>query len=218
MIQYQGLPQAIVDEITTMIISGELPGSARLNEEEVSFKLNISRPPLREALQTLEQQRLVYSIPRKGKYVHELTKENLRKILQCREMTECYAIDALEGKGLKFLPELKEAIERAKEAPFPSDNATERIKYLNILNEFHSVLVENSNNDLLTHFYSIISSNVKRYIYIYMFNSTTKPIVYFADHEKIYNYIESKDYHKARQALKAHIRESYERMNHLIVD
>jgi DNA-binding GntR family transcriptional regulator len=218
MIQYQGLTQAIVDEITTMIISGEIPGSARLNEEEVSSRLKISRPPLREALQILEQQRLVYSIPRRGKYVFELTKDNLRRVLQCREMTECYAIDALEEKGVQFFPELNKAIERAKEAAFPSDNATERIKYLNILNEFHSVLVESSNNDLLTHFYSIISSNIKRYIYIYMFNNTIKPIVYFADHEKIYNYIESKNYHKARQALKSHIRESYERMNHLVVD
>ena len=217
MIQYQGLTQAIVDEITMMIISGAIPGSTRLNEEEISSRLNSSRPPLREALQILEQQRLVSSIPRRGKYVSELTKENLKKILQCREMIECYAIDILEGEGVKFLPELKKTIERAKEAPFPTDNASERIKYLTILNEFHVLLVKNTNNDLLTHFYSIISSNIKRYIYIYMFNNE-RPVVYFTDHEKIYNYIENKDYEKARQALKVHIRESYERMNRFVAD
>jgi DNA-binding GntR family transcriptional regulator len=48
------------------IIIGEFAPGQKLNEIELSSRLGISRPPLREAFRLLENEHLVRSIPRKG--------------------------------------------------------------------------------------------------------------------------------------------------------
>ncbi len=41
------------------IILGDIPAGGRINEKEISEKLNISRTPIRHALEKLEEEKLV---------------------------------------------------------------------------------------------------------------------------------------------------------------
>ena len=47
------LRERIYEEIVRMIVSGELPSGAPLDEKELTEKLQVSRTPFREALGTL---------------------------------------------------------------------------------------------------------------------------------------------------------------------
>jgi len=99
--EIKSVTESILDNLRREILSFKLKGGDRLNEGEISSRLDISRPPLREAFQILEQEHLIMSIPRKGRYVAELSVDNYEKIHHARVMLECYVIEILKAQKIK---------------------------------------------------------------------------------------------------------------------
>jgi hypothetical protein len=98
-----------------------VPPGRRVNEIQLSSSLGISRPPLWEAFRILEQHHLVVSIPRKGPHVTQGSKEALQNGHQAREMIDCYAIDLLETKNIRDLPQVASALAKTSKFSTPSD-------------------------------------------------------------------------------------------------
>ncbi|MGQ0665078.1 MAG: GntR family transcriptional regulator [Pseudomonadota bacterium] len=69
---YAALKQAI----TSMSIY-DRPDELRLDERELSRSLGVSRTPIREAMNRLEQEGLVRSVPRRGAFVVRKTKKEI---------------------------------------------------------------------------------------------------------------------------------------------
>ncbi|MGD2099151.1 MAG: GntR family transcriptional regulator [Desulfobacterales bacterium] len=63
--------------IQLWIIKGEYRPGQRLKEEEISARLDISRPPVREAFKFLEAEGLVMRKPRRGVFVSEMTAKDV---------------------------------------------------------------------------------------------------------------------------------------------
>lgn len=79
--------------LTDIILSGDfLPGD-RLVEERLCEQLGISRPPLREALKSLEYAGLVVQIPRRGAIVTPLTQHDVFEIVTMRGDLERMAMN-----------------------------------------------------------------------------------------------------------------------------
>jgi len=70
------------------IIDGTLEPGTRLLENDLVQRLNVSRTPIREALNQLSKEGLVEIIPRKGTYVRRWTLEEALEILLLREVLE----------------------------------------------------------------------------------------------------------------------------------
>jgi DNA-binding GntR family transcriptional regulator len=62
--------QRVFDILRQEIVSGVLPPAAKLNENEISRRLGISRGPLREAIRRLQERELVLCIPNAGARVN----------------------------------------------------------------------------------------------------------------------------------------------------
>lgn len=73
-----------------------VPGSL-LKIEEISRKLEISRTPIREAFLRLEQEGLIYTRPRVGSFVAEISGRELEHLLEVRALLEGFAVRSLEG-------------------------------------------------------------------------------------------------------------------------
>ncbi len=73
---YDSLKQAI----TTMNIYAE-DANLRLDERELSERLEISRTPIREALARLEQEGLVRIVPRRGVFIVRKTKQEILEMI-----------------------------------------------------------------------------------------------------------------------------------------
>ena len=71
-IQPQMLHEAVVAQLSRMIIEGALPPGTRLNERMLCDKLGVSRTPLREAFRVLAAQGLIALLPNRGAVVPEL--------------------------------------------------------------------------------------------------------------------------------------------------
>lgn len=72
----------IIKNIREQILSGNFPAGMRLAQEELAEALGVSRIPVREALQILEEQGLAERLPTRHMVVAEITKEQFRQIYQ----------------------------------------------------------------------------------------------------------------------------------------
>lgn len=95
MIQQESLVSLAAREIRKLIVSGELVPGDKLNEPPLAEKLGISRPPLREALRTLESEGLLEQSPRRGYRVVSMTDTDIDEIYSLRRALEMFALDRL---------------------------------------------------------------------------------------------------------------------------
>lgn len=86
------LKERIVQVLRDGILTGKLKPGERLNESRLARELQMSRIPVREALQRLEEQGLVVNIQRKGMFVVSLSEEEVQKINALRLILEPEAL------------------------------------------------------------------------------------------------------------------------------
>ena len=82
------LKQLVYENLHSRIVNGELKPGERLQEAELAKEMNISRAPIREALNMLERDGLATIMPRKGTIVTVFTAEDVQNIWQMREIME----------------------------------------------------------------------------------------------------------------------------------
>ncbi len=73
------------------IVTGVTPQGQKMGEAELAKHYDISRGPLREALQKLEAINLVVKAPHAGTHVVTLDAEKMREVYQMREAMEGFA-------------------------------------------------------------------------------------------------------------------------------
>jgi DNA-binding GntR family transcriptional regulator len=87
------LPEAAAERLRTLIIEGDLPPGARLNERELSERLGVSRTPLREAFRMLASDGLLVQLPNRGAQVVSLSREDARHAFEVMA-----ALEGLSGE------------------------------------------------------------------------------------------------------------------------
>lgn len=203
-----GVSSEILQYLRDGIISGEFSPKQKLNESQLAMQFNISRPPLREAFRILEAERMIVSIPRKGCYVSELSTEDLEEVYQARTMIESYAFDIMKAKCVSNFSKINAAFRAAFDldlSKLPNADGKERLKYLRTLADFHTTLVESSQNHLLMHFHKTITYNLARYQYLLQYN--LDGFKHSQDqHKQILQFIEAEDYDQAKECLRNHLK------------
>ena len=114
----------LIDYLRNEIITGNLAPGEKIKEYHLSETLNVSRPILREVLRTLESERLVDIIPRKGSCVTTISLEDFIELYEIREMIECQAIDLLKIKKIRIIPEIDQAMNKETSLKVPSHEAS----------------------------------------------------------------------------------------------
>ena len=78
------LKNHLVAALRDAIIAGKIKPGQRLNESQLARQYGVSRIPVREALQQLQEQGLVMNHPRRGMFVNILSDEDCQKINSLR--------------------------------------------------------------------------------------------------------------------------------------
>lgn len=205
MMEIKSVSNTVVEYLRSQIVTGKLRANQKLNENDLASSLGVSRPPIREAFRTLENEHLVVSIPRKGTYVTNISIEDLLELCQVRKMIESYTIDLLKIKSIKELPQVESSLEEAGRLPLPSaENQDEMLYYHKVFADFHSKLAEAVSNYRIIHFYKTISLNLTRYQIMYLFipGSVRHSL---QDHREILDFIKRGEYDKAKECIENHI-------------
>jgi len=145
MAQFETLKGNLVKILTEAILSNKFKPGDRLNESRLARQFQISRAPIREALQQLQEQGLLMKNPRRGMFVITLNEEDIQKINGVRLVLEAEALRLcrknLTPKGEKKLTRLVEELESQGEGPAD--------KQYRLDLEFHRTLWSMSGNEYL---------------------------------------------------------------------
>ena len=134
------------ETIKKWILNFDLESGKQVHIESIAAKLGTSRTPIREALVKLESEGLVTAIPRVGFFVTEVTAQDLKKLLELRELLEGYAAEKaapfFNEEDIKLLAKLqKQSVESVEQGNFT--------KFLEIEVAIHSSIIEHSQNSYL---------------------------------------------------------------------
>ena len=134
----------VADLIRSAIVTGQLRPGAALVETALAELFHVSRAPIREAIQDLENDGLVETVAYRGKRVKPLTIQEVVEICDMRQLFEVMAVRRIIEQRTP-IDELRgpcEAMERAaaegnREALVAADEV------------FHRTLIQLSDHDLL---------------------------------------------------------------------
>jgi DNA-binding GntR family transcriptional regulator len=87
-LQLQSTPALIADRLRSEILEGTFPPDAQLAEVELARQLQVSRGPIREAMQRLIQEGLLRGERNRGVFVVELDHDDARDIYLARGVVE----------------------------------------------------------------------------------------------------------------------------------
>ncbi len=131
-------------EVRKMIISKKLIPGQKIVQDKLAEDLGISRTPLRSALQMLEGEGLIVSVPRKGVIVKEFSNREIVEIYDCRIALERTAVrlfvDQASNKDMNILRDLFK--------PFLEGEIND-FEYQKADAEFHDYMIRNSGNSFL---------------------------------------------------------------------
>jgi DNA-binding GntR family transcriptional regulator len=131
------LSDEVYERLRAAILEGLLQPGVRLVETRLSEQFGISRTPLREALQKLEQEGLVSARPAGGVVVVELTKADIREISGIRQVLEGYAARLAASRLTRQeLDKLAQIVQKTEKALEQGDRA--EVARLN--SEFHGII------------------------------------------------------------------------------
>lgn len=156
-LQSPSLVALAVAAIRNRILAGEYEPGARLHEERLTRELDISRPPLREALRLLENEGLVYTRPRRGSFVATLTDRDVYEILTLRSALERTAFElGIPVRDPALLDPAREALAAMEEfARLEDRGALVQAGYA-----FHSRLIKIAEHRRLEEIYASVQQQV----------------------------------------------------------
>ena len=146
--------------IKNAIIGGEFEPGKRLIEEKLAEEMKTSRTPVREAIQKLEKEGLIYRLPRGGFAVKGVTEEEVDEVFGLRGILEGYAgylaTERMEQDEIRFLEEII-----GKEEECLQDMNAE--EFIRLDSEFHDALYKAAKN---TRLYNLLN-DLRDYMYRY---------------------------------------------------
>lgn len=202
LLDHPNLPTRAYEVIKRKIVNGEITPGTKLQEDRLAEELGISRTPVREALSRLAQEGLVEIIPRRGRYVVDLSLPDIIHLLEIRE--------ALEGMAARLATAniTREALARMR-AYFEGRGKEIRRKdfegYLQADMDFHDLLMKTSGNERLVQLMSTLYDHIQ----MLRLRSVVLPgraEASLREHLSIIEALEKEDPDLAEERVREHIR------------
>lgn len=139
-------------ELRNLILNGELASEERLSELTVAARLNVSRTPVRAALQRLAEEGLLEEIVGGGYAVKTFTERDVQDAIELRGtiegMTARFAAE--RGASPMLLAKAHELIDAVDEILRQEEVSEEDFeRYIQINEQFHKLLIVMSDSELL---------------------------------------------------------------------
>ncbi|HWQ55006.1 MAG TPA: GntR family transcriptional regulator [Bryobacteraceae bacterium] len=197
----RSLRDSVAELLSDALMSGRIQPGERLNESHLARQLQVSRAPIREALQQLQEQGLVVNQPRRGMFVVSLDEEDLQKINSLRLVLEtealCLAARNLNPAGERKLTQLVEKMENTQ--PSPALQAT-RMDL-----EFHRTVWSLTGNEYLEK--TLVSLTAPLFAYAILTKPKNEKLRMILDsHRPVLEFVQGKSSESAYQVMLNHLK------------
>lgn len=203
------LKRLVYEELQRMIIQGKLAPGSKLTEEELARTMNISRAPIREALNMLDRDQFVKIIPRKGAVVTDVSTKDARDIWKCRLVLEPYAAkEATPRLPRPQLLALLEKVEQLEKEPYRIENHIQNDW------ELHSLYHKYTGNDRLQSILGNLQAHAARIRWLWETENSSKadPEAALQEHKAILEAFLAGDADMAYWAVQQHMKKAGRRL------
>jgi DNA-binding GntR family transcriptional regulator len=203
-IEKKSLAQEVYFYLRNGILTGALAPGTRLLESQIAAEMKVSRAPVREALRSLEADRLIEFHVNQGSTVREMKPEEISEIYTARYVIEGYLATLAATRATP------EDLKRLKKTTMQAVKAAESGNLEDTINadfETHRLIWEISGHKL---FYDILLHleiqirlfmSLQAVLFTNLFDSVK-------EHQDIYTAIASKDPDATRRCIQHHIIEA----------
>lgn len=183
------------------IFDWELRPGDRIVERQLASQWNVSRAPLREAIEQLTAEGLLVRSPHRGASVREVSEKELTELFAVREMIEVTAAQAaIRLASDADISELAVTVEATKQSSGEQDLREYSRQGL----AFHDQLVRLSKNATLIEIYDGVKLRFRRYQFLFA-ALPNLPRSSAAEHEIIFCAIQRRDGDLAARSIRDHL-------------
>jgi DNA-binding GntR family transcriptional regulator len=187
------------------IMSGRIKPGERLNESQLARELQVSRAPVREALQQLQEQSLIVNIPRRGMFVVSLDDEDIQKINSLRLVLEA---EAMRLARMNLTPQRRAKLEQLLIAvedmePIPT-KLSMRVDF-----DFHRAIWSFSGNEYLEKILTSLTAPLFAHSVRTLLRSEKLRVV-LDSHRPIFDFICGHSDESAEQVMLSHLSVRYQ--------
>lgn len=184
-------------EIRQRIFSGDLRPGSKIDQEALATELGMSKLPVREALISLDSEGLINSIARRGAFVAELTRDDIRDHYQIFGTVAGLAAErAASSLTDAELTELEELLEQMEAVDEP-------VRQEQLNHEFHRRINVAGQSRRLASVIGLLSKSLPSHFYEF---HTEWADTARDDHRKILEALKDRDAEAASQAMTDHLR------------
>lgn len=206
----ESLKQQIYNLIKEDILNQRFNGEEILNERKISEELNVSRTPVREALKALETENWVEYVPYKGVIVKKMGEKDLKNIFQIRTALELLTVElAMENVTEELVGRLEKCHQKQKQILTKHNSQIKKL-FIDLDVEFHGILLEMADNDLLTMMIGEIRDKIRRFGMNAIFNGDYRYTETLEEHLGILLAIQADNIELAKEKMKYHMQKTYE--------
>lgn len=141
------LGESVAEDITRIILAGEIRPGDKVNEVEIARRLGVSRGPVREACRQLREAGLLTGQAFRGCFVRSFTQREVEEIYVLRSLLETTAVSKVAELGSSAeLSSLAKALDTFETAALA--NSRERSIEADVA--FHAAICEAARNERIT--------------------------------------------------------------------
>jgi DNA-binding GntR family transcriptional regulator len=189
------------DNIKRRIFDFDLMPGDRLSESDLALQINVSRTPLRQALQRLQHEGFVEAIPKVGWLIPSLNFDKFDELYDFRILIECFAARELCARA-KERTELQNLVRIWQ---VPSKARLQDAVRVSALDEaFHMQIVETTGNREILRTYREITERI-RIIRRLDFTKPDRVSATYDEHAKVLSAIQRGRADEAQRLLRTHI-------------
>ncbi|MDX1636027.1 MAG: GntR family transcriptional regulator [Marinobacter sp.] len=194
--------QRLKDSLENDIINGRFAPGERLDPEALEKAFNVSRTPIREAIQQLTASGLVVVVPKKGTFVAKIGVDQLVEMFEVMAELEgmCGRL-AARRISAEELVELKQALARC-EASVTEGEGPDEYYYENEV--FHQCIYSASHNAFLANEVQQLKQRLKPYRRLQL-RVRHRMARSLQEHRDIYRAIEAGNAAAAEEAMRQHV-------------
>ncbi len=204
--------EIIAKDIETRIAAGELAQGTRLDEETIAARHNVSRTPVREALQLLIASGMVEHLPRRGVFVRQ------PDLIELLEMFETMAEwEAVAGRlaAARIDSDALARLEDADIACAAAVDAGDADRYYTENAVFHEIIYGATANSFLEAEVRRLHRRLRPYRRVQL-RLRGRMAQSLAEHRQIAEALAAGDGEAAAQALRAHVTVQSERIRMML--
>jgi DNA-binding GntR family transcriptional regulator len=193
----QNLTVLAYEAIKRHILDGNLNHDSRLTEEALSQQLGISKSPIREALNGLQNEGLIRIEPRRGAYLRHFSLKEVEDLYNLREALEAYAVSVV-----KITPELIRELKCSVKLTSQYLKSNDRNLHIEEDARFHGAIAKATDNEELCRILEKIQNQIWLFrCQTYDLSSSFAPKA----HTAILQALAEDDRDKAQFAMRGHI-------------